>query len=350
LSLDSSFLHRAGCWFLASGIVEPSGGVARYRHIEQKRNLPVSTEITGYAVSTFSYLYRRTGEQKYLDASVHCAQFLTRQAWNPDLQTFPFETAPGSPAYFFDCGIIVRGILSVYRLTHDREILNIAQQAGRTMARDFLTPAAIHPVIALPSREPLPYEKRWSREPGCFLLKSAMAWKNLGMELYWRTALKQALTNDPPFLPGAAEPEKIMDRLHAYCYYLEGLLAEPGCPECAAALRIGIPRTAGYLHEIAPQFARSDVYAQLLRIRFYADAFGIQPMDRVAAEQEAAAIASFQYTTNNSALNGGFCFGRRAGHFLPFVNPVSSAFSLQALDLWSQYCDGKFKPDLDALI
>ena len=33
-------------------------------------------------------------------------------------------------------------------------------------------------------------------------------------------------------------------------------------------------------------------------------------------------------------IDGGFWFGRRAGAWLPYVNPVSAAFALQALDVW----------------
>jgi hypothetical protein len=43
--------HRALRWFQESGIQEASGGVARYHLLAEGRNLPLSTEITGYAVS-----------------------------------------------------------------------------------------------------------------------------------------------------------------------------------------------------------------------------------------------------------------------------------------------------------
>ena len=175
------------------------------------------------------------------------------------------------------------------------------------MARNYLTPTAIHPVISLPAREPWPYEKRWSREPGCFQLKSALAWRDLSqvaggdstLAVYWRQALAQALESDPHFLPGVDERLKVMDRLHAYSYYMEALLAERS-PLLSAA----IPRTAHYLHSIAPEFARSDVYAQLLRVRLYADALGIAGLDRDAASEEAAAIATFQYSTSDSRFDG----------------------------------------------
>ena len=203
----------------------------------------------------------------------------------------------------------------------------------------------IHPIVALPSRVPFPYAQRWSREPGCFLLKSALVWRELGLHDAWQQALAQALANEAGFLPGAGDRLGVMDRLHAYSYYMEALLAERS-PLLSAA----IPRTAHYLHSIAPEFARSDVYAQLLRVRLYADALGIAGLDRDAASEEAAAIATFQYSTSDSRFDGGYCFGRRDGELLPFVNPVSTGFCLQALDMWEQHQAGCLEPGLSDLI
>ena len=51
-----TFLHRAGCWFLSSGIQDEHGGVARYYRSDIRQNLPVSSEITGYAASTLGLI------------------------------------------------------------------------------------------------------------------------------------------------------------------------------------------------------------------------------------------------------------------------------------------------------
>lgn len=347
-------MRKAGHWFLASGIQDPDGGVARYYLNAFSRPLAVSTEITGYAASTLAYLYKRTGDPEYLAAAERAAHFLLGRAWDPELETFAFEIGEGSPGYFFDLGIIIRGLLAVWRLTGETKLASTAIAAGRSMARDYLTETAIHPVIALPSRQPLPYEKRWSREPGCFQLKSALAWRELAalpsgpdaFHSYWERALEQARATGETFLPGADDRLKVMDRLHAYSYYMEALLAER-----SPLLAVTIPRTAAYLRDIAPEFARSDVYAQLLRVRLFADALGVVPLDRAAAAEEAAAIATFQYDgTGDARFEGGYCFGRKAGELLPFVNPVSTGFCLQALDQWQLHQAGEFQPELADLI
>src|ERR1039457_5488621 len=62
-----SMLGRAGRWFLRSGIQEANGGVARHYRSDLGQNARVSTEITGYAVSTLLYLAERTGDGNYTD-------------------------------------------------------------------------------------------------------------------------------------------------------------------------------------------------------------------------------------------------------------------------------------------
>jgi hypothetical protein len=341
LSSTDTLIEAAGRWFLQSGIQDASGGVARYYKSDVGQNAPVSTEITGYAVSTLLFLHRRTGESAYLEAGLRAARFLTRMAWDRRLQTFPFELAAQESdaafAYFFDCGIIVRGLLCAWRVTEDSEFRDIAIAAGRSMLADFPGPRGIHPILELPHKRPLAWEPRWSRSAGCYQLKSAMAWHELfeitgesAFQRGYELALQAALENDAAFLPGDLDRQRVMDRLHAYAYFLEGLLPVLDRPACAAAFRNGIDRTAGYLREIAPLFARSDVYAQVLRARLFCGAF-----DETAAAHEAAQTASFQLAS------GGFLFGRREGADSAFVNPVSTAFCLQALALWEDRMSGQ---------
>ena len=50
----------------------------------------------------------------------------------------PFEVDPPRSRYFFDCGIIVRGLLAAWRATGDEEFLQCAHgRWANSMARDF---------------------------------------------------------------------------------------------------------------------------------------------------------------------------------------------------------------------
>jgi hypothetical protein len=357
-----SSIDRALDWFLGSGIQEPSGGVARYYRTDTLRNATVSTEITGYAVSALVYAFKRHGERAYSDAAVRSGRFLMEQAWDGELGAFPFEHSdngrlPQHHTYFFDSGIIVRGLIKLWSQTKDAVYLEAARRGGLAMLRDFIREDAIHPVLSLPGKEPLPQGAQWSRQPGCYQLKSALAWHELYEETgeteflqAYEYAYTAAISSHDTFLPAPDGPEKTMDRLHAYCYFLEGALPFAERPGCRSAIATGIARVSGYLRDIEPVFVRSDVYAQLLRIRVYAEVLAGVPLDEEQALVEISKIGAFQCDEAGRRVRGGFWFGEKAGVTLPFVNPVSTAFCMQAQTMWQDRRSGRSTPDRRLLI
>ncbi len=243
----------------------------------------------------------------------------------------PFELEPAAFTYFFDCGIIVRGLLALWRVTRDQELLDVAAAIGESMARDFARGDGEYwPILSLPDKRPLEMDAlRWSRSAGCYQLKAAMAWRELAAATgdgqfkdRYQGALENALATHEGFLPGHTDPPKVMDRLHAYLYFLEGLLPAADDPRCAAALVQGIRRVSEYVEEIAPDFVRCDVLAQLLRVRLCA---GGAAADAAEAER----VRAFQEP------GGGYYFGRKAGEWAPHISPVSTVFAMQALE-WSE--------------
>jgi hypothetical protein len=356
---EHSFLSRAGQWFLRSGIQESNGGVARYYVSDLQRNRAVSTEITGYAVSTLLWLRNEDAASPYLERALGAARFLTG-AWTGS--AMPFETglhAETGFTYFFDCGIIVRGLLAAWRTTSDAVFREAAVALGSAMAEDFGAPGGgYHPILTLPEKAPLERDPaRWSRMPGCYQLKAALAWWELSeatSETAWRALYDQvldaSLQSHPAFLPGHPDRTKVVDRLHAYLYFLEGLLPRANEKRCAAALCQGIQRVSEFLEQTAEEFERSDVYAQLLRVRLFADWAQAVPLNRAAAERESAALAGFQVSSADPRIDGGFYFGRQAGTPMPYVNPVSTAFAAQALALWQLFQSGGPQAPISQLI
>ena len=299
------------------------------------------------------YLHSCTGQEAYLGAAVRAARYLITQAWDASSCTFPFE--PGSRfAYFFDVGIIVRGLMAAWRVTGEEDFLSRAREGSLSLAFDFMGEGVFHPVISLPEKQPLPHEPRWSRSPGCYQLKSALAWRETGdpkaLRLY-EALLAYSLATHEAFLSNEVDREKQMDRLHAYCYFLEGLLPVMDREEVGPVLSSGLCVAARLFREIAPDFERSDVAAQLLRVRLIAHHGGDFPLDEEAASEEAARASSFQdLSVTDRRLRGGFYFGRKRTALLPYSNPVSTAFCLQALELWEQHRAGQWNFQLPQLI
>ena len=347
MTVLSPALSQAGEWLLQSGIQAPNGGVARYYRSDLERNEPISTEITGYAASAFVYLFEKTGRTVFADRARRAADFLIQDAWDEELQTFPFEYPGRPPAYFFDCGIIVRGLLAVWRMSGDERYLKAAVAGGHAMLRDFDAGADFHPILELPSKRPVVRDARWSRSSGCYQLKSAMAWHELDdiTENHqfgdaFDRILEFAMNNEQSFLPGSEDEHRVMDRLHAYSYFLEALVSY-GHDVCE-----GVERVAGYLRQIAPRFLRSDVYAQLLRVRL------LSGVDAEPGAHEVRELEKFQASGDiaDRRIAGGFYFGTKGGEMLPFVNPVSTVFAMQALEMWREHRAGRLERDCRVII
>jgi hypothetical protein len=298
----------------------------------------------------------------YLEAAKTAGRFLCGQAWDSKLAIFPFEHSvngaqPRGLAYFFDSGIIARGLLALWRVTQDDEFLQIARACGESMLADFVQSETVHPILNLPSKDPLPQVGNWSRNSGCYQLKAAMAWQELyevsGEARFldaFEKVLASSIASHSSFLPGEQDSNLVMDRLHAYSYFLEGMLPCYDRPECREAVRVGLARVAHFLREISPVFERSDVCAQLLRARLYAAKLGACPLDQSAAEEEVRRMQAYQFEDTDPRIHGGFWFGRKQGSMLPYVNPVSTAFCLQSLEMWRQFETGTFKANRYELI
>ncbi len=336
----SSTLHKAGRWLLESGIQSENGGVARYYRKDLGQNLPVSCEITGYALSAFCYLFELTGEEAYRNAAGRAAHFLTEIAWDPASSTMPFELEGGRRySYFFDCGIIARGLLWHWRLLREEKSLEVASSIGLSMERDFRSFSAFHPIIWLPCKSIEPYTTWWSRMPGAFQLKSALAWLDLAGETgreefrgFYEEMLAFALRRYSETLDIETERPKLMDRLHPWAYFLEGLHPVHERSDVMPIWTGALERGQLLLEELESGFVRSDVCAQLLRIQLL--------QGKAASPAQLARLEAFQFDSGDRADNGGFGFGRRDGEMMPHTNPVSTVFALQALEMASLGAEG----------
>jgi hypothetical protein len=92
------------------------------------------------------------------------------------------------------------------------------------------------------------------------------------------------------------------------------------------------------------------VRTQLLRLRLYGSALGVAELDGKQAMREAARIRAHQYRARDVRVRGGFGFGKRDSHRLPFVNPATTVFALQALEQWRLFRKGAFAADYRELI
>jgi len=360
LPFSASPTERAARWLLRSEIQEASGGFARFRCRDTGSDAAVSTEITAYAVSALLWLYRTTGDCDCLSAASRAGAFLASRAWDKQSGCFLYELperGASARAYFFDTGIVARAFLALWRTCGDPAHLELARSAAGSMTSHFPNGRGFHAILEVPTRRPADPNGRWSQSPGCYQLKAALAWRELseqddhpGHGSTFARTLQFALDDAAVFPLREPQRERMMDRLHAYCYYLEGLLGAARDPGAAGALARGIDRAAALFAQLSPDVERCDVSAQLLRLRVFAAALGIARMNESAAQAEAARISQYQIADTDPRSDGGFCFGRKGDEFLPHINPATTIFCLQALEFWRRYREGTFDPDWRALV
>ena len=166
----------------------------------------------------------------------------------------------------------------------------------------------------------------------------------------YESALEAALNNDREFLPGDAERLRVMDRLHAYSYFLEGLLPVLDRPECATAFRNGVDRAGRYLREIAPVIRAFGCLRAGASGPAAGDALGALPLDLSAARMRPSRRPVSKSTIKRSTHQRRIPVRPQKGRKLPFANPVSTAFCVQALALWEDRNAGQPLAPRQALI
>lgn len=133
-------------WLLQSGVIvedgDPcsNGGVHAGYDTKEKQWQFIYSEITGYNISMFCMLYKRTGEKRYLDIAMSSASFLLRHQYSDDgnftAGSFPeglnYPDLSRRPrCYSFDTAICIQGLLDLYRITRDKALLKSADRAGK---------------------------------------------------------------------------------------------------------------------------------------------------------------------------------------------------------------------------
>jgi len=359
----NSCIYSGLRWLLTSGIQDESGGVARYYLTDDRSYRSVSTVTTGYYISAMLKA-NETGEAEPLEHALKSGRFLVEQAFDSNLELFPVDIGVNGEqstmeARFFDCTIAARALLHLWQATGDQVFLDHAERCGVALrTRMSRVDGSFFPLLDLRSGEPGSGTDSWSVKAEVYQLKSSLAFLELSdatgnreFNTSTELMLSWCLKTHDGFVRGDDDPEEVMEQLHAYCYFLEGLL--PVAAEdmkASNALQRGVLDVENRMREVAASYQRCDVVAQLLRLRLYADRIGIMELDSGEAEKEALLIEQFQHQSTDPKVDGGFAFARRDGQLTPHVNPATTAVAVQALAMWEQAEDGAFREPWQALI
>lgn len=108
-------------WCYESPIYENGAYLSHYSSFGRGSIYP---EITAYAISLFSLLYRRKKESRFLERAKTCAEYMTRISRNGGVPSFSDNLL-----YAFDTGIYISAMFDLYNITSDKTLLKEAKKS-----------------------------------------------------------------------------------------------------------------------------------------------------------------------------------------------------------------------------
>jgi len=337
--------------------------LARHYSAREHKYEALSTAATGFFISGLLRCaeYPQQSPPKQVIAA---GRVLVEKAFHRDAELFisDFGSAENHPrkwAYFFDCLIAIRALIDLSKATKDSLYRECAQKCGIGIKRNLSRmDGSFFPVHDIDRDMPYEADEPWSLQTAVYHLKALPIFLELteATGLYEFKAmgddlLRWTLKRHESFLEADPDSERLMSRLHGYCYFLEGLLPEAGLdPDSSRALQFGLLEIENISQEIGHEYHRCDVVAQLLRLRLYADRLGIMELDYQQAENEAAAIQQLQVHSADPKLDGGFAFALKAASPVHYYNPATAVLAIQALKMWEQASAGSFREGWETLI
>lgn len=234
-------------WLASSGIrcadsnSAAQGGVNQGYNWRARRYPFVYSEITGYAVSTFSNAYRWTGNEGYVGLAQQAADFLLRAQGSvkpahlrgaiPQGLSLP-ELQPGHHYYSFDAAMCLQGILDLNRVKPSSQVVASAEAIGNWLLQQMQREdGSFRSVLSTESDQSPETPDNVFGDGGCLHAKHAIGLVKLGQ-----------LTGDSRYIVGAERvcdwvlglqdedgafraTEKLSQVVsHPHCYATEGLL------------------------------------------------------------------------------------------------------------------------------
>jgi hypothetical protein len=291
------------------------------------------SEITGYALTCFSYLYKASSDGRLLAAADRASSALDQardQTGNGFRCVFPAGLYRNDPrtdfVYTFDCFMIVNGLLQLYRLTKRPSLFEGAKKCADWLLEKAALPSGFFmPVYDCARDRFAESPDRWSLSTGAYQAKSSLALLNL----YELTQDSKYLLRAIAVCEAAIQCQSAAGEFpvthcgqaktlaHPHAYAAEGLWTAGRVLRRSDFGSAARSAAQWLLHEFdSPQpssdLMRNDVLAQTLRLALITDC--------AKSEADSADLALLLRNLRNRQCgsldvraNGGIYFGRGPG-------------------------------------
>lgn len=378
----ANFVQQAVAWLLGSGIQnggrDPKlkGGVSAWYELEEKLYPFLYSEITGYAVSTFMFLYHIHKKNSFLQRASSAAEWLLKNALHTDggLKTrlylvkhyvSPNYSFDQGRIYSFDTAIVGYGLLQLYKTDPKLEYLQAVQRILYFLTRRMRKKGGdFYPYFDPIKKKCGEDLGKWSDQAGSFHAKLALLFidyhRLTGDEFYRKSAIdlldvvKKFQQRDGRFITGKKDDST---HLHPHAYTLEGLLYGgvhlnredyiSACHKGFQWMLNGISSDGSvssiYVGRSFSHHERSDIVAQVLRLGSMLYALDHKKFNShlPSLEEVKKHLLLFQNRIRGCQA-GGFLYGSATdGLVRMHLNSWSTMFAIQALWMHDEFVQNK---------
>lgn len=239
-------------WLLHSGIRikngPNSGAVYGWKNLNPPSYPFIYSEITGYAITSFLYIYSELGEYEALQAAKDSANWLVKNMYNSssyllsagsiETDNFTQKGDLSNQVYAFDNGMVMIGLLNLYNVTKAPDLLTYAENMAKSLIERFYDGSKLiavldnmyKPIINNNSLESS--GNKWSNISGAYHCKLSLALLNLS-KLTNNDVYSEVSNSLCKFAQNLQKPDgriitnpnsEIVTYLHPHLYACEGLI------------------------------------------------------------------------------------------------------------------------------
>jgi uncharacterized protein YyaL (SSP411 family) len=230
-------------WLLSSDIRihagKNKGAVYGWKNLNPVSFPFIYSEITGYSITAFCWLYAKSASQAALEAAMQSASWIERNMHSYLL--FARHLAANDPNnlsnifYAFDNGMIMIGLFNLYKITKRAETLFLAEEMAKSIIEHFFDGSKL---IARLDKSYKPIVKdnddemsKWSTVSGAYHCKLSLGLLELSRltnnALYKKVSdslCNYAIKLQKPTGQFVSNPDSSVTYIHPHLYACEGLI------------------------------------------------------------------------------------------------------------------------------
>ncbi len=346
-------------WLSISGIQSELGGFYAWYNLKEKTYSYIYSEITGYAITTLLFLYNISKDNVLIlnaekaanwiiESSMHSCGGVRTRLYRNDESEDKLYSFSGDKIFSFDTGMVLYGMINLYKLTGNRRYLKASKMLG-----DFLIDrmqnknGSLGAIYDYKSGEIINSPDKWSMQAGAFHAKVSLGLVDL-FEVTQNGKYQDAAIKLCEYVISTQEKSGrfITDNvfqttnIHPHCYSAEGLLYTGASFGISSFLESAERATAWTFKNVSAkginelynqstgkinEFQRCDIVAQVLRL-------GIIFSLNHKIDTLKSILLEYQYLGEEREQRGGFLFAKTGYD----VNSWCTMFAIQALALAEQ--------------